>query len=165
MSQELFRRYLTQPYIFFLNRNSADLTKNIITEVDRCVLGVFTPAIDILTRSIIILFILTFLLALDPLLAIIVMLVCGGSYLTVFKVSRRSLIKSGKKSADSQSHRSKIVSEAFGGIKELKLLCRESHFTGLYTLPSYEFAKSQTHGKSISELPKYALETIIFGIL
>jgi ABC-type bacteriocin/lantibiotic exporter with double-glycine peptidase domain len=163
ISQKLFKRYITQPYTFFLNRSSAELVKNIITEIDRCVIGVFTPAIDILTRSILIVFILTFLVTLDPLLAIILFLVCGGSYFFVFKISRQSLSKSGKRSAASQTARSKIVSEAFGGIKELKLLCKESHFIKLYKQPSHEFARCQTHNKSISELPKYALETVIFG--
>ena len=119
LSQRLFKQYLSRPYIFFLNRNSADLQKNIITEIDRCVIGVFSPALDIITRSIITLFILGFLIVIDPLLAIITILVCGGSYALVYRIARRSLANSGKKAADSQSSRNKIVSEAFGGIKEI----------------------------------------------
>jgi ABC-type multidrug transport system fused ATPase/permease subunit len=163
LSQRLFKQYLSQPYIFFLNRNSADLLKNIITEIDRCVIGVFAPALDIIARSIITLFILSFLIAMDPRLALITLLVCGGSYALVYRISRRSLASSGKKAADSQSSRNKIVSEAFGGIKEIKLLGREANFFRVFEPRSHEFAMSLINSRSISELPKYALETIIFG--
>ena len=163
LSLKLFRKYLSHSYKFFLNRNSADLLKNIITEIDRSVIGVFSPALDIIARSVITLFILAFLVALDPLLAILTILVCGGSYALVYLMARRSLANSGKKAADSQSLRNKIVSEAFGGIKEIKLLGREEDFYGLFQPQSREFAMSLTNSKSFSELPKYALETIIFG--
>ena len=163
LSQRLFKQYLSRPYIFFLNRNSADLQKNIITEIDRCVIGVFSPALDIITRSIITLFILGLLIVIDPLLSIITILVCGGSYALVYRIARRSLANSGKKAADSQSSRNKIVSEAFGGIKEIKLLGREANFYRVFEPQSHEFAMSLTNSRSISELPKYALETIIFG--
>jgi ABC-type multidrug transport system fused ATPase/permease subunit len=163
LSELLFKQYLTQPYIFFLNRNSSDFLKNIISEVHRCTYGVFSPALDIITQLIITIFIIGLLLAMDPLLAILVILVCGGSYALVYKISRRSLLNSGKKAADSLTRRSKIVSEAFGGIKDLKLLGRETEFYKLYSIQSYEFAISETNKQTISVLPKYTLETIIFG--
>ena len=163
LSQKLFRQYLSQPYIYFLNRNSADLLKNIITEIDRCVIGVFAPALDIIVRSIITLFIVGLLIAIDPLLAFITLLVCGGSYALVYKIARRHLARSGKLAADSQGSRNKIVSEAFGGIKEIKLLGREENFLINFEPRSRDFAMSLTNSRTISELPKYALETIIFG--
>lgn len=163
LSLKLFKQYLLQPYVYFLNRNSADLLKNIITETDRCVIGVFSPALDILSRSIITFFIIVFLIIIDPLLAFTVLIICGGAYALVYKISRKSLANSGKKAADSQSSRNKIVSEAFGGIKEIKLLGREANFYSTFEPQSCEFAMSLTNSRSISELPKYALETIIFG--
>ena len=122
LSQRLFKQYITQPYIFFLNQNSADLAKNIIVEAYRCVFGVLGPTLDILSRLIIVLFIIIFLFIIDPLLAILVILVCGGSYFLVYKISRRFLTNIGKKSAASQNSRNKIVNEAFSGIKHIKLL-------------------------------------------
>jgi ABC-type multidrug transport system fused ATPase/permease subunit len=163
LSLKLLSNYLQQPYIFFLNQNSAVLANNIITEVNRCVAGILTPLLDIVTRSIITLCILALLVSVDPLLAIIVLLVCGGSYAVVYKLTRRSLAVSGKKSTESQSLRVKKVHEAFGGIKDIKLTGRESQFIKDYEVPSNDFVRSQTTMQTIAELPKFALEIIVFG--
>ena len=37
LSSKLFEKYLKAPYIFFLNKNSSELVKNIITEIHRVV--------------------------------------------------------------------------------------------------------------------------------
>jgi ABC-type multidrug transport system fused ATPase/permease subunit len=163
LSQKLFKQYLSQPYIFFLNHNTADLTKNIIAEIDRCIRGVLSPILNVISRLIITFCIIGLLLLIDPFLAILVFLICGGSYAFIYKINRRSLNICGKKSATTQSYRNKIVNEAFGGIKDLKLLGKESEFLKMYSSPSYEFAMSQTKSQTIAELPKYALETMIFG--
>lgn len=163
LSSRLFEKYLNAPYSFFLNQNSSELVKNIIPEVHRVVVGVMTPAIQITTRSVIALCILTLLIAVDPLLAIIVFIVCGGLYGIVFKLSKKQLAVSGKKSTKAQGLRFKFAGEAFGGIKELKLLGREHEYFKRYQKPSYDFATCESTSQAITILPKYALETIIFG--
>ena len=163
ISKRLFERYLESPYVFFLNRNTTDLTKNIITEVHRVIIGVLTPALQIITRLIVSCCILLFLIVMDPSLAFIVFLVCGGSYAVVFKLARHKLAREGKKSTEAQRLRYKMVSEGFGGIKELKLLNRESEFIHRFSKHSQSFADSESNAQALTLLPKYALETIVFG--
>ncbi len=163
LSTRLFNKYLNAPYSFFLNHNSSTLVKNIIPEIHRIVVGVLGPAIQIITRSIIALCILTLLIAVDPSLAAIVFLVCGGLYGIVFKLSKKRLARTGKISTEAQRLRFKFANEAFGGIKELKLLGREQQYFNRYQQPSYDFAACESTSQAITILPKYALETIIFG--
>lgn len=163
LSSKLFEKYLKAPYIFFLNKNSSELVKNIITEIHRVVVGVLIPAIQIISRAVIALCIFALLIAIDPLLATIVFMVCGGLYGTVFTLSKKKLTASGKKSTVAQGQRFKLTSEAFGGIKELKLLGRESEYLKRFSKPSYDFANCDSTSQAITVLPKYALETIVFG--
>jgi ABC-type multidrug transport system fused ATPase/permease subunit len=163
LSCRLLQQYLYQPYSFFLNNNSSDLIKNIISEVHRVVVGVMIPLMQIISRTIIALCILVLLITMDPFLALIVFTVCGGSYLAVFLVSKKKLTARGKITTRTQGERFKLASEAFGGIKDLKLLNRESYYIERYKMPSHEFAASEAIGQSITILPKYALETIVFG--
>jgi ABC-type bacteriocin/lantibiotic exporter with double-glycine peptidase domain len=163
LSCRLFQQYLAKPYSFFLNHNSSDIIKNVITEVNRVVVGVLIPAMQITSRVIIAICILGLLISMDPLLAIIVFTVCGGSYLTIFMISRKKLAARGKITTKSQGQRFKLTSEAFGGIKDLKLLNRESYYLKRFNIPSHNFATSEATGHSITILPKYALETIVFG--
>jgi ABC-type multidrug transport system fused ATPase/permease subunit len=163
LSNRLLRQYLGMPYPFFLNRNTADFAKNIVTEVHRVIVGVMTPTIQIVTRIIISLCLLTLILALDPMLALLVFVVCGGTYALVFLLTKKKLTQRGQISADAQGLRLKLVNEAFGGIKEIKLMNRTDEFCRRYALPSHRFAISEATGQSIMLLPKYALETIVFG--
>jgi ABC-type multidrug transport system fused ATPase/permease subunit len=163
LSSRLFGKYLNAPYSFFLNQNSSELVKNIITENHRIVIGVLLPAMRIISRTVIALCIFALLIAMDPLLAIIVFMVCGGLYGTVYKLSKKKLAVSGKKSTEAQGQRFKLTGEAFGGIKELKLLGREGEYLKRYLQPSYDFAACESTSQAITILPKYALETIVFG--
>jgi len=163
LSSELFQQYLKRPYSFFLNHNSSDLMKNIISEVHRVIVGVLTPTMQIVSRLIIAVCILVFLVAMDPFLALLVFTVCGGSYVAVFITARKKLTERGKITTKTQSQRFKLTSEAFGGIKDLKLLNREANYITRYNRPSLDFAASEATSQAITILPKYALETIVFG--
>jgi ABC-type multidrug transport system fused ATPase/permease subunit len=163
LSSRLFGKYLFNEYSFFLNHNSSDLVKNITTEVHRVVVGVLTPFMQIISRIVISLCILLLLVAMDPFLAMLVFVVCGGSYAVVFLLSKKKLSINGKISTNAQGMRFKIVSEGFGGIKDLKLLGREGEYLRRYIEPSFSFASSESTNQVISLLPKYALETIVFG--
>jgi ABC-type multidrug transport system fused ATPase/permease subunit len=163
LSSKLFEKYMKDLYFFFLNKNSSELVKNIITEIHRVVVGVLIPAIQIISRTVIALCIFALLITMDPLLAAIVFMVCGGLYGTVFTLSKKKLTASGRKSTVAQGHRFKLTGEAFGGIKELKLLGREDEYLKRYSKPSYDFATCGSTSQAITVLPKYALETIVFG--
>ncbi len=162
-SSRLFGKYLYNEYAFFLNHNSSELVKNITLEVHRVVIGVFVPFMQIVSRIIISFFILMMLVVVDPLLAMLVFVVCGGSYAVVFLLSRKQLSKIGKTCAEAQGQRFKIVGEGFGGIKDLKLLGREGEYLRRYIEPSFSFASAESTNYVINLLPKYALETIVFG--
>jgi len=163
LSVRLFEKYLGNPYCFFLTHNSSDLSKNVITEVHRIVGGILTPFMHIITRTVIALCILTLLIAMDPLLALLIFTVCGGAYVVVYILSRKRLATSGKISTHAQGRRFKIAGEGFGGIKDLKLLGREKEYLRRYIEPSLSFATCESTNQVISTIPKYALETIVFG--
>ena len=65
LSQRLFSHYLKQPYSFFLNQNTQILGKNLLTEVIQFVGSVLRPAIDIVSKVIVVLFIFILLFFVD----------------------------------------------------------------------------------------------------
>jgi len=163
LSIRLFENYLNHPYPFFLYHNSSELGKNIITEVQRIVVGVMTPFMRMITRIIIAMCILLLLIAMDPLLAILIFMVCGGAYTVVFMLSKKKLSYNGALSTLAQGQRFKIISEGLGGIKYLKLTGREKEYIRRYNKPSFSYANCESTSQIIKILPKYALEAIIFG--
>ncbi len=163
LSVRLLNKYLSQPYVFFLNRNTADLSKNILMEVHRVIGGVLMPGMQVLTKVVVAFSILGLLIVVDPLLAVTVAVVLGGAYAAVFGLVRMKLARIGKTSAEARTQCFKVASEALGGVKDLKLFGRESVFLQRYFTTSRQFAGYEATSQIFSQLPRYALETIAFG--
>jgi len=154
---------LSKPYTFFLNRNSSELSKNILSEVNRVIVGVLMPLMMSVMKLVAATFILGMLVLVDPLLAFTVMAVIGAAYTLVYLLVRKRLAFYGTKIGELAGDRFKFASEAFGGIKDAKLLGKESEFVNRYSEPSRAFAIFYASSQIITQLPRFALEVIAFG--
>src|SRR4030065_1307319 len=81
ISRRLLSRYLHQPYVFFLNKNTSELSKNIVSEVTSVTSGVLIPLMQIISSGIVALFIFTMLIIIKPLLALAVMVILSIAYI------------------------------------------------------------------------------------
>ena len=117
LSRKLLQSYLMQPYQYFLNRNTSDMGKNIIEEVSRVIHKVMQPFLEFIARGMIVVFIFAMLVAVDPGLALIIILLLGGSYAVIFFSVRRGLLSLGKRRANADKGRFQSASEALNGIK------------------------------------------------
>jgi len=163
LSKRLLRQYLSQPYIFFLNRNTADMGKNILTEASRVVNGVILNAIKVLSKCAVVISMLVMLMLVDTVLAITVTVVLGGTYWMIFLSVRKHLHKIGTASTQAVLDRYKIANEALVGVKELKLRGTELEFVRRFSIPSKAYAEYAAQSTLISALPRYAMEIIAFG--
>ncbi|MFB6274147.1 MAG: ABC transporter ATP-binding protein [Salinibacter sp.] len=163
LSHRLMGRYLQRPYVFFLNRNTADLGKNILQEVGQLTNGIMIPGLRALARGIVALTILGFLVAIDPLLALIVALVLGGAYGILYLGVRTWLHRLGRDRFRANEERFRIANEAFGGIKQLKLLGREPLMLDRYSSPSKRFCHAQATNAVINQIPRFGMELLAFG--
>lgn len=163
LSRRLLYSYLRQPYVFFLNQNSSILGKNILQEVSEFSHHVLRPFTQMLSRFVIVFFILCLLFFVDPILAIVIITTIGGAYAGLFFLIQRKLARMGETRFESNTHRSKSVSEAFGGIKELKVLNREHFFFNLFSQHAYQSEDSFSKSNFLSQLPSYIMEILSFG--
>lgn len=163
ISLRLLRKYLRQPYIFFLNQNSSDLSKNILSEVAVVVNRVLIILLQMISNTVISICIIGLLFFVDPLLALTVSIVLGVSYFVIFGLVRNYLGRKGIERAQVNTDRYKYVYEALGGIKDVKLLGREEVFLDLYAKPSRQYAINDAMSEVVSDVPKYIMETIAFG--
>ena len=72
IGKRLVEIYLHQPYSWFLDRHSADLGKNILSEVSLVVGNFIKPSIDILAKAIVLISLITLLILADPKLSLII---------------------------------------------------------------------------------------------
>ena len=95
LSNKFFNYYINQTYSFHLKRNSSQLIKNIITEIEQ--LTQATIAISALISEILIIFaLIILLLVLEPLSAIIAFIIFGIGSIFLYKYTNNYLLKWGK---------------------------------------------------------------------
>ena len=163
LSRRLLRSYLYRPYEYFLTRNSAELGKNILEEVKEVTSSMLMPALRGGAKGVVALFIIGFLFFVDPVVAGMVTGVLGLAYAGVYYAVRDQLDCTGAERVKANTKRYQFVSEAFGGIKEVKLRGKEETFLDQYNAPSRHYARVQAHYRVIKRAPRYILEAVAFG--
>ena len=124
IAYRLVKHYLHQPYSWFLNRNSATLGKTILSEVGHVVGRGLSPMMNLITNIIVTLTIFVLLFYVEPKLSAIVMLIMCVFYGIVFKINKNLFTKIGNEIFNANEKRFKVLSEAFGASKEVKI-CSE----------------------------------------
>ena len=165
ISARLLRGYLHQPYETFLNRNSADTGKNILIESQQFANGVLMPGLKSLAFGITGMMIIGFLFWINPLLALAVTAIFGCAYLLVYLTIRRALLRIGRERMRANTQRFQSVNEAFGSVKEVKVLGREDYFLDRYEPAARTFATAMAKSQIFGQIPRYAIEGLAFGIV
>ena len=163
ISKRLIEGYLQQPYSWFLNRNSADLGKTILSEVQHVVVHGLRPMIDLIIKTIVSLTLISLLMLTDPKLALIIGLTLLGVYGLLYIVVRTTLSRIGKVRLISNQMRYTAVSEAFGAAKEIKVGGLEKYYVNMFSKPALKYASNISLQQLISQLPRFILETVAFG--
>jgi ATP-binding cassette, subfamily B, bacterial PglK len=163
ISRRLLIKYIYQPYKFFLNQNTTYLSKNILSEVEVVIKGLFVPLLEILAKSVVTVFIFAMLVAVEPLLAISLVIVLGSAYILTYRLIKRRLDIRGKLRYKANAARFRAVNEAFSDIKLVKLRRFENFFVKRFSKPAVELAKLNSSSQIISYMPKYITEIIAFG--
>ncbi|KAA5597164.1 ABC transporter ATP-binding protein [Blastochloris sulfoviridis] len=163
LSVRLVSAYLSQPYAFFLTRHSAEFAKSILDEVSQVTNRIIQPAMLALSRLVVTVFIGAVLVAADPLVALLVVVVLGGAYSLIFLALRGVIARSGQVRYEANQLRYHVVSEGFAGIKEIKMLGLEAVYAARFAGPSERFARTQAGNQIISLAPRHSLEAIAFG--
>jgi ABC-type multidrug transport system fused ATPase/permease subunit len=163
ISMRMLEKYLRQPYVFYLNTNSADLSKTLFTEVHTFVNRVLMVSLQLISSFIISLGIVILLIIINPLLALMVSFMLASAYFIIYFLIKNSLTRKGKEKATLNFLRFKYINETFGGIKDIKILGKEKVFLNFFSEPSKKYAMNDAVSDAINDLPKFLLETIVFG--
>lgn len=166
LSNRLFERYLREPYTFHLARNSAELLRNTSQETNSVVQNVIMPGIMVATESMVALCIVLLVLLVEPVISAVAFGLLGSASFLFWIIIRKRSQELGESQLDARRWMIQIVSEALGGVKEVKLLGREGHFLDAYRRSMRNFAQAAQYSRLVSQLPRPFMETIaVAGLL
>lgn len=165
ISKRLLEVYLRQPYSFFLDRNSNDMTKIILSEVDQLIGNVFRPAVHMISYIIVIIALVILLLIINPLIAIAAAVLMSSLYALVFQSQKNKLEDLGEIKVLSNKDRFMAAGEVFGGVKDIKLRGFEQNYINRFEKPSIKFAHTHASRETIQQIPNYLIEAVLFGAM
>ena len=163
LGRRLVAGYLRQPYEAFLDRHSAEFGKVIFTEVREVISSALIPFMQLVAQTAVALALLGLLLAANPFLAVCVTLGLSVSYGAIYLLLRGRLGRLGKERVQARQLLFKTLSEAFGGIKEVKIAGLERIVAKRYDGPARRYAQQVTSAQLAKQMPRYLLEILAFG--
>jgi len=163
VGRRLVSAYLHQSYDWFLNHHSADLGKNILSEVSNVVGNGIGNLIEMISKFLIASAIIFLLISIDFKLAFIVGFTLISAYLVIFFSINTYLDRIGKDTLEKNQLRFTSISEAFGASKEIKVKGLEEAYIQNFSNFSKIFAENRATATLISLLPRFFLEAIAFG--
>lgn len=156
----LMRGYISQPYVFHANKNSADINRSLTADVYNFgdfLVGMLQFASELSVCTLLV----VFLMVTDVVTTLVVMLILVCFSILYFIPMKKKLSENGRKNQAAYSGFVKSMNEAWGSIKEIKVKKCEESFIESFRRHSDEYAQTRKYGQIIGAMPKFILESLI----
>ena len=163
IGRRLVMGYLHQPYEWFLRKHSADLGKSVMAEVAQVTNGTLVPLMNLIAKGVVVIALLALLVITEPWLALGVGATFGLTYGGIFMLVRRRLSLLGRARSETIKQRFRALSEAFGGIKDVKASNSERVFFTRYDEPARQHISHQVKAQLTKGMPRFVIEAVAFG--
>ena len=164
ISQKLFTTYMRQPYVFHLQRNSAQLIRNVTDEVFYLILSI-AAFLSLISEFLIIVGIGGMLFIVEPLglISIIVTVTLFGSLF--YLLTRGRTLELGEQRQFHEFQVLKHLQQGIGGFKDATLLGREENFIKQYVNHSSASARVGVIYGVLMALPRHMFELLAVTVL
>ncbi len=159
----LLRRMASQPYTYFLQRNSGDLLKKILGDVTNYTIGVLLPLLDTVARVLTAVLLLVTLFLVQPVIAVSAAVVLGGFYVITFRLLTRKRREVDENLRVSVGALFREAQQMLGGIKPVKVHRAEEHFLSRFAKHSAVLAKMSARLPVLGNSARYLVEPLAFG--
>ncbi|MDD2892332.1 MAG: ABC transporter ATP-binding protein [Halothiobacillaceae bacterium] len=159
VSGRLFAFYLGRPYTFHLQRNSAQLIRNLTTDVNlltTSLMGMMT----IMTELLVLLGVTTLLLFVEPVGTVVTVGALGGVAWLFQRATRTHILRWGSQRQFHDGRLLQHLQQGLGGAKEVKLLGREADFQAQFHSHNAAKGKVSQYQHTLQQIPRLWLEVL-----
>ncbi len=164
LSGRLIDCYLKKPYTYHLDKNSAEMVRNVMLDTERffqMLLSVFL----MLSELLISLLLCVYLFTVDWFITVSVAVILGiftAIYLLLFKNKAKEYGKINQ-IYDGKMHQS--INQALGAVKDIKILHREKYFVDAFCGYGKKKIRAVRNNNVLGQAPKYVIETVCIGAI
>ncbi len=165
IAMRLLDKHLRQPFGYFLQNNSSQLSKQILSDTSALASGFLLSIAIMIAKTFVAIVIFALLILVDPILALTMFGIFGTIYAVMYSTVRRYLAKIGSIHYEANEQRYKAANEAFMSIKMVKLDGREQFFRDRFAIASEQFCKVEPKREATYVAPAYLVQTLAFGAI
>ena len=159
---DIYRRTLYQPYKTHINRNSSEVISGISIKANRVIDSIMMPSITIISSLIMLSFILTALILVDPLISVLAFSGFGFSYLIIVLTTRKNLLRNSRLISKESTEVIKSLQEGLGGIRDVLIDGNQEIYCAVYQKADVALRQAQGENLFITQCPRYLMEA--FGM-
>ncbi|MBW4516446.1 MAG: ABC transporter ATP-binding protein/permease [Timaviella obliquedivisa GSE-PSE-MK23-08B] len=160
----LLNTYLSVPYSFYLNRDTASIIKNIIVEAQGFCYKSMLPLLEATANLIATIFLLLLLAKAD--LVLLVMILGVLLPLCILFYQLRNKVKQwGRQESEAYHGMIRVINHSLGGVKETYVIGCKSYFQEQMQAQVSQYASAAAKVMSFQLLPRTTLETFLIAAL
>lgn len=160
---QLMAVYLSQPYLFHLEQNTAVLLRNISNSIPNIFSGMLVSIFMLITEFITAFVIWVMLIFVDAFTAVVAAGLLGSMIYVIMRSIREKIAMQGKRQSDYSVLYTKWLNQGLGAIKETKVLRKESYFLQQFSEAYQKFGEANAYFLFINQVPRFLIETLVTG--
>lgn len=160
VSSQLLASYLRAPYVFHLQRNTADIVRNVFADINGLFVGVVGPLFVLASECLVLSTILALLMIVLPLVTLIPVAVIGLVVLGFYVGVGPRIRASGQMRTLSAGQLIRSVNQSFNSLKQIRVLGKEPYFVDRFKESSVRYATAIREHGMFNALPRLILETV-----
>lgn len=157
------RNVASKPWSYFLGQNSAVLMKRTTFDVNMLISNIVLPLLEGTARGVTVVFLVTMLFLINPVVASGAAFVLAAYYIVVFLSLKKGRKKLSQLALVAERGVYKEAQQLLGGIKTIKIHQAEEFFIDRFSIHSSAQSKVYSKTPLHYQAPKYFLEPIAFG--
>jgi ABC-type multidrug transport system fused ATPase/permease subunit len=165
ITYQLFCKYLNQSFSFHLNTSSAQLIRNLTTEVLSYCNFFLMPVINLVTEILVITAILGLILFIEPQGALILIFALGFLVYFFVKASRETVTSWGANRLAAEEGKLRHLQQGFRGIKEILLSQKKEYFLSRFQIHNKLSGLMNKKEYIFQYVPKLGVEVIAISSL
>ena len=163
LHKRMFRYYLNQPYLYHLQHHSNALLEKLQMRLNVVVAGIIRPLFLLISSFFTILFLLIMLIWVKPMITLVLAAITGAFYILLYQKVKSRLEFYGKIGPEFSSKSFKLIGEAFGAIKEIKVRRNGKYYVESFDPHAKRYCDAQVKIHLFSTMPGGMVEILAFG--
>ncbi|SFV52051.1 Phospholipid-lipopolysaccharide ABC transporter [hydrothermal vent metagenome] len=164
LSYKLFENYLGRNYRFFLDENSSNLTKTIITEA-QVLTNILSALLFLMSEVFVVVLIYSFMVYIDWKITLLLSLILFFNSFVLIKTISKRIKQEGINREIFLGSFYEILNRTFGNFKMIKLKSYEQQTLEIFSDISLKYSKSNIVNETLSHFPRLFLEALGFIIV